>query len=555
MNYQEIPTIKSKVLSSKLFNFRPLFFSAVFVSFGVLCAFAHVKYALPWWVLLFVLPIAVVPFCFINTKKELAQRVLAVSVMALCFLFGLCAFFIQTKNFQSVTYYNGEYTVRGRVTEYVVYDSWTRMQLTDVTVDGNAEKGALIAYLPGDYALDVPLSSTVEMVGNLTTDTALFDERGFRAYAIDKNVKMYMSADSVTITGREFDLFLYCRQGLQTLLETGMDKTPAQTLRGLLFGETSGIDEGLLDNIRYGGIAHVFAVSGLHFGILFSCLAWIFNRECLWRIPKWTRFVCVALLLLFYGGICGFSASVIRAIVTCLTLYAVQLIGIASDWLERISLACLITLCISPCQLFHAGFLLSFGACYGIALLTKRIEKGLWFCWGKLRKAVGRPIRKYQPNEQTHPLTIAQTIERDCITFLSVTTSAQAFTLPILLTTFGYLSGWSLLLNCVFVPIIGIVFPFLLAFVLLATLLPLATANVVLYVPNLIMTLIAFVFETLDFTTFALEGVKLAPFAIVCYYFTLLLCTDKWNVPKKYTWCLALASSLCCIATVVIGNL
>ncbi|MBR2024145.1 MAG: ComEC/Rec2 family competence protein [Clostridia bacterium] len=555
MNHQEIPTIMIKESSSKLFNFRPLFFSAVFLSFGVLCALALVQYDLPWWVLLFALPIAGIPFCFITTKKEFIQRTVAVCAMGLCFLFGLFAFFVQSNGFQTATYYNGEYTVRGRVTEYVVYDAYTRMQLTDVSVDGNTEKCALIAYLPGDFALKIPLSSTVEMVGELTTDTELFDERGFRAYAIDKDVKMYMSADSVTVTGRKFDLFLYCRQGLQTVLETGMDEIPAQTLRGLLFGETSGIDEGLLNNFRYGGIAHVFAVSGLHFGIVFACLSWIFNRECLWRIPKWLRFVFVALLLLFYGGICGFSASVIRAIVTCLTLYGAHLMGVASDWLERISLACLIVLCISPCQLFHAGFLLSFGACYGIALLTMRIEKGLWFCWGKVRKAIGIPIRKYLPNEQTHPLTIPQTIERNSITFLSVTTSAQAFTLPILMTTFGYVSGWSFLLNCIFVPIIGILFPFLLVFVVISALLPLAVASVVLHVPNLIMTIVALVFETFDFTTFALSGIKLSAFAIVCYYFALLLCTDKWNVPRKYTWWLALGAMLCCVTTVCIVNL
>ena len=554
MHYSKIPKKKTWDTGTKLFNFRPVLFSTVFFAFGIFCAMLYAQYRLPWWLLLFLLPIAALPFFFTTTKKERIQRAIAVSVMALFFAAGFGGFCIQTGLFQAVTNFQGEHAVRGKVTDYVVYDEYTYMELTNVCVDGSKQSGKLIAYLPGDYAIDVPLSSTVECVGYLRTDTRIFDANGFRGFAVDKNVRLYLTADTVRINGREFDLFLYIRQGLENVVEGGMNETPAQTLLGLLFGETSGMDEGLLENVRYGGIAHIFAVSGLHFGILFACLSWIFNRECLWMVPRWLRFGIVAFVLFFYGGICGYSASVIRAIVTCLSLYAASLVGIETDWLERLSFACLLVLFLSPCQLFHAGFLLSFGACYGIAFLARRIEKGIWICWGGIRRLVGKPVRKYFPHEQTHPLTIPQTIECNIISFLSVTTSAQAFTLPILMTTFGYVSGWSLLLNCIFVPIISIVFPFLLVFVVIAAILPTTALGVVLHVPNLIMTLLTFTFETVDFTGFALSGIRLTAFALLCYYFALLLCTDKWNAPRKYTWILALASILCFVATVWITN-
>ena len=41
---------------------------------------------------------------------------------------------------------------------------------------------------------------------------------------------------------------------------------------GLLFGETSGIDEDIIETFRRGGTAHVLAVSGLHLGLLYSFL-------------------------------------------------------------------------------------------------------------------------------------------------------------------------------------------------------------------------------------------------------------------------------------------
>lgn len=553
MNTHEIPMVKKKGVSSKLFNFRPVFFSTVFFAFGIVSALTIIDYGLPWWILAFLLPICAIPFCFASTKKEWLSRALAVGVLVISFLLGVFVFCGQTHAFTSVTVYNGNYTVRGQVVDFAVFDEYTKVEIANVYIDEKGVKGKLIAYLPGDYPEKIELSSTIEAVGMVQTNTQLFDENGFRAYAIDEDVHYTLTADGVTVTGKPFHLFLSCRQYLVDVIRGGMDETPAQTLLALLFGETSGMDEGFLQNVRTSGIAHVFAVSGLHFGALFGCLVWIFNREKLYFIPKWLRFVLLGLILLFYGGICGFSSSVTRAVIACLTFYGAWLMGVETDWIERISFACFITLLISPCSLITVGFLLSFGASFGIAFLSRRIEKGIWLLWGKLRALVGNPIKTHLPTQQTHPLTILQTIEKNSISFLSVTFSAQAFTMPIQIYAFGSLSAWSILLNCVFVPIISLIFPFLLAFVILASVLPILTSAVMLHIPNLILTLIALVFETLDFSSTAFQMVHLPAFSMVTYYLALLLCTDKWNAPKGLVLTLALLSFTLCVTGVIVA--
>lgn len=533
---QKIPMVEKRESSNKLFNFRPIFFSAVFFIFGIVFSCVLIKYALPGWTLCFLLPLAGLPFCFVTTKREVQQRIFAVSLTTLFFFLGMLSFFLQTQSFQKARPYQGAYAVQGKVTDSVQADGISWLELSDIRIDGTKEKGNLIAYLPTDYAVNVALSDMVTLYGVVSTEVALFDEGGFRSYAVDRKVKYEMRVENIVVNGHTLDIFLDLKQRLRDWVDKGMDEAPSEVFLALMLGETSGMDRTLLKNVRYGGIAHVFAVSGLHVGALFGCLAFLMKCKPFYQIPKPIRFCIVGAILLFYGGVCGFSSSVVRAMLTCLCFYGAVLMGIELDTLETIALACIMTTLLSPCAVFTAGYQLSFTACVGIAFLKRRFEKGIWWVWGKIRAWVGRPVKTYLPNEHSHPLTILQTIERNSIQFLSVTLSAQIFTLPIQAITFGYISVWSLPLNCVFVPLIGVAFPLFLFLAVIALCFPIGISWIILHIPNLFLTLFTLLFSVLDFTAVAVTGLRFGLFTVLCYYFALLLCTDKWNMPGRYKY-------------------
>lgn len=552
MKTQTIPMEEKRDNSSKLFNFRPVFFSAVFFVLGIVLARVFVEYALPAWLWCLCIPVAGLPFCFVTSKREAIQRGIAVTVMSLFFLLGIGGFVWQIRDFQDARGYFGEYTVHGRVANRVDSGTFSWLEIDNLRIDGTKENGKLIAYLPTDSVLNIQLADKVVLLGNVDTDTALFDEDGFRSYALENNAPYIMRVKNAVVEGHAFHFFLDVRQKALDVVREGMDNTPAEIFVALLLGETSGIDKGLLENVRYGGIAHVFAVSGLHVGALFGCLLFIMKRKPFYRIPKPVRFCIMGAVLLFYGGICSFSSSVIRATVMCLCYYASSLLGIESDGLENVGGSCIIATLISPCSVFGAGYQLSFTACLGILLLGRRLEEGIWLLWGKCRALAGIPVRKYLPHEQTHPLTVLQTMESKSISFLSVTLSAQIFTAPIQILAFGYLSVWSLLLNCIFVPLIGALFPLLLAVVSVTVLLPVGVSFVLLYIPNLLLSLLALLFSLADFTAVAITNIHLTLFSTLAYYFALLLCTDKWNAPKKYLYITATVLALSCVIGICI---
>lgn len=515
----------------KLFNFRPLFFAAVFLCAGIVFSYLRIFFHLSNWWMAALLPIAITPIFFKRTAETRSKALLATSALVLSFCIGSIAFSLQISSYVDCGYYqNTSAIVVGTVENKTRDEEGVWVTLKDVYIEKNKEKGKLISYLPLSFCENLQLADRVLLRGKVDTETNLFKMGEFQAYVIGDDIRFRLySVESCIKTGRTFSLFSFIRQRIDDTVYAGMDDTSAAVTMALLTGDASGIEKGLLENIRYGGIAHIFAVSGLHVGALYAFCLGLFKKTRLKTCAKPIRFVAMSVLMLTYAGVCGFSASVVRATTICLSAYAASLIGTETDFLQSLGFAAIVVLLFSPTALFEVGFQLSFSACLGLALLSRPIGE-------VLQTIAVRFVGKKNPDS---PLNVPQRIARAIVSFLSACLAAQLMTLPIQLSAFGYVSVWSLLLNCVFVPIISSVFAVLLAVTLLTCLLPTGLSALFLYAPSVIWSAVLLAFESFDFSSFAITGLTISNSASVCYYAGMQFLSDKWNVGRKQKFCLA----------------
>ena len=526
----------------KLFNFRPALFCAVFLCLGILFGYARETIKLSYWWLCAILPLGALLFFFSlsgrNWRKKIGAYVLLLSVF---FTLGACFSSLQMQTFSALPTYEGEHAVLGLVVDKQGVEENYSITISSINVDGIETDGSARVYVSKAQYETVSLADEVLVCGEMRTYVDFHNDYGVRAQAIEERCAYYVTATSTTVMQNRFSPFLFVRERLTKVLGAGMDETPAAVMTAVLTGNTTGMDEGLLTNIRRGGIAHIFAVSGLHIGALYAFCLLLLDKTGLRKTKRFTRVVFTASVLLLYGGICGFSSSVIRAIVMCLSFYVAKLLGEKTDGLETLGVAACIVLLLSPISLFSVGFQLSFAACLGIVIFSRSITDSVKNGINKLRDKFGKKKEVVLSSygklsiKDTHPLTVGQRLERAATSFLGVTLSAQLCTAPIQLLAFGYLSGWGLLLNVLFVPLISAAFSFLLALALLACVLPVAWSFVVLYVPNVIWSALLLLFETFDFSTFVIT-LGLSATATSCYYSTILLCSEKCNLHRKEKW-------------------
>ena len=134
-------------------------------------------------------------------------------------------------------------------------------------------------------------------------------------------------------------------------------------LKAVLLGDKSSLREE--DELLYqkNGMSHLLAISGLHISML-GVSFYQLLRKC--GLMFWEAGIPCGILLLLYGMMTGFGISTIRAICMFLVMIFADIFGKAYDMASAMALAVIIILVRNPLQASQAGFLLSFGAVFGI---------------------------------------------------------------------------------------------------------------------------------------------------------------------------------------------
>lgn len=197
----------------------------------------------------------------------------------------------------------------------------------------------------------------------------------------------------------------------------------------MLLGLRADLDEETKEAFRNTGVMHILAVSGLHVGIIYLVLSAVIG--VFFRRGSPGRIIAVAFVLSFvwfYAVLAGFRPSVVRASLMLSFIAAGEVFRRQIPLLNSLSAAALLNLIWKPEDVFDLGFLLSYAAVAGIALLYRPMYN-LW-------KAPAFLNRLWE------------------LTCLSV--SAQAGTLGITLVHFGQFPVLFILANWVAVPAAGL---------------------------------------------------------------------------------------------------
>ena len=162
------------------------------------------------------------------------------------------------------------------------------------------------------------------------------------------------------------------RDWMRATLDRGLEDSPdaAALINGMALGLRHETPNDIEDPFQQTGTLHLFAVAGLHVGII-AQLLWILAS--LLRLPRSAAAALIIPCLFFYSAITGFHVSSVRAA----TMAAFLLGGIFFDRpvlaLNSLAGAALLILAFDTNQLFTSGFQLSFAVVGAILVWQNRI--------------------------------------------------------------------------------------------------------------------------------------------------------------------------------------
>lgn len=486
-------------------NLRPLCTAAIALMTGCGFAYAAKFCGVPFYFAFFLPLLFLIALFFVRDKAR----------VALCFFLalvftgtGILTFSLRLDVYAVQAVESGEKTVEGVVEEVVEGDGYLRLTLTEATADGEETEGKVLltVYREG---VSAEAGVRISVRADFFAMGSPYAYRTFYADRVEKNIRYRAVAkDAPVVTGTGGDFFLSVRERIRKTLNGGLKKEQAALAYALTTGRTEAMDEGILFSARYGGVAHLFAVSGLHIGAAYLALRFLLKKA---KIPQVAATAVSLTVLFFFCGICGFSSSALRAFLLCLSGAVCDFFFRFGDALEKTAFCALVLLLTDPVRLFTAGFQLSMAAYAGLVALSPRVQSLL----SRLSFGSDRffPVRKL-------------------LGVLAGTLSVQAAISPVMLVRFSYVSVGGLFLNLLVLPLFSLFFPILLASVFLSCLIPVA-APVLLFLPSGGLWLFTSFFAAFDFSGLLFCGVSLPFFVLAAYVGLLVLFSGRVRLCRK----------------------
>lgn len=437
----------------KLVNFRFFLFLLLFYCSGILSGFCGLVYtnaaaAIFFAALFFILAPFLLSFAFGKLFSEkifdfLKKYRVYMLVFAAFSAFGYFAYNFAAERFDNSSSAYGGITVyaKGEIFQSRLTDNggYYIVENAAFTADGKTENiGTIFVYIYD--AAEVESGGKIALTGAAEANK-IFSEGRINSFAYRNNIKysFFINAGDYTVTQEDGSLFNNIRNGIRDKLTQNMREDNALISYALITGDSLQIDEDIKKDFSDTQIAHVLCVSGLHIGVFVAAEVFILNKL---KAGKITQIIIITALLLFYGAICGFAPSVVRATVMAEVYLISRAAGEKYDMASSVSFSALIILLFTPLMLFDAGFLLSFGAVLGITLLYRRLFKLLKFIPRKLRAP------------------------------LCLTLSAQAGVLPLIAYYYNKLTLISVVVNVAVVPLISVIYVMLLVLLPITAVMP-----------------------------------------------------------------------------------
>lgn len=270
---------------------------------------------------------------------------------------------------------------------------------------------------------NIKIGNIIQVFGTLEEFESPRNEGEFNQFLYYKSKKMNykMKGQSYKILNEEYSFVLNFLENIKNKVKKVYfqicNEKDYGIFSAIVLGETGELNAEINSLYKENGISHILSISGLHISLIGMGIFKILRKKYHFGISGTVS----SILLLAYVALTGFSVSALRAFIMFSISLVAFYMGRTYDMISAISLAAILLLYDNPFLVYNAGFLLSFGAVFGISMI--------------------------------HPILISYSSQKNPIlsaTIISV--SVNLMTLPVLSYYFFETSTYSIILNLLIIP-------------------------------------------------------------------------------------------------------
>ena len=191
----------------------------------------------------------------------------------------------------------------------------------------------------------VKVEGTIDMPNN-NSNFYLFN---YRKYLLSLNTHLIMKLDRLWILNKG-NIFYKAKRSIISRI----NKIDNPYLNTFILGDNSKLEDNILSSYQVNGISHLFAVSGMHIGLIVLVLEFILHK-----LKIKNKFIII-IFILFYIFLTNYSKSIIRAGLLYILLLLNKKYKFRLSTLKILILLLCISLIINPYNLYNISFIFTY---------------------------------------------------------------------------------------------------------------------------------------------------------------------------------------------------
>ena len=221
------------------------------------------------------------------------------------------------------------------------------------------------------FIKSVDVYDTLRLDGELeeaesSKDIYSFD---YKQYLKSKNINYIIKIDKITLISKEKSFF----KDIKCFL---LKRNSNPYIKAFIFGNNKLILTDVMSSYQEIGISHLFAISGMHVGLLTLVISKLLMKL---NIKEKSIFIIISLFLFFYLFITGVSPSILRAIFFYLFFSINKIYNLNIKEVNIFMLIFSISLLVNPYCIHEVSFLYSYTISFSLLLVGNKINNGSYF--------------------------------------------------------------------------------------------------------------------------------------------------------------------------------
>ena len=332
-----------------------------------------------WGVRLIIAAVALLTIGIIyisDTLKEGRKVIVLISLIA--FSLSLVLSVIWSSVFYPNRLYDSRAEIEGKIYDIDNSDSATSVMLCKTKrINGKRNKHTFIVYVDKEIAVRISEYDAVAFTAEINELSSSDDGFDGRSYYVANGYSALCTDVSDLNVGENkvdrIDLMLdSMRLKISNRLKMRTDFDTGAFLAALIVGDRSDLSGSTRLNFARLGISHILALSGMHLAILSAALNFLLIKL---GVNKKIRVAVLAVLVVFYMGITGFSASVVRSGFMLIISGVLYLLSRKSDAITSLTIAISLIVLIKPESVYDMSLWLSAFATLGVIVFAEISEK------------------------------------------------------------------------------------------------------------------------------------------------------------------------------------